>query len=397
MKKALLFTIILACMMFSYAQTTANLIIFTPQGERFQLVINGLLQNENPKTNVKVEGLNTPQVVAKVLFEDATIPALDIPAIYLTMGTEATYEVRKNTKGTKYVLRPVSSVPIPEGTSPVVIPTPTPTPTPTPKPNWNNETQVDINVPVLGGGCSAAMSNSQFSGVKSSIDKQGFNEQKMTLLKQALNANGCISVGQVKELIGLFSFEDDKLEVAKFCYSKCYEANSYYQVNDAFSFDSSVDALNTYIASQPRPQAQVATNYPSNFNNGNGTVNQVPTPRPAPVPQPRPNPSPKPKPTPSGCFAMNEGDFQSALASIKKQSFNDTKMQVAKQITSSNCLTCSQIKEVMKLFSFESTKLDYAKYAYDFAYDKGNYYQINDGFSFSSSVDELSKYISGKK
>jgi hypothetical protein len=260
----------------------------------------------------------------------------------------------------------------------------------TPQDNWNQQTTTTDMVY----GCGAPMSNSQFSGIKAAVEKQSFKEQKMTLLKQGLNANGCVSTAQVKELMGLFSFADDKLEVAKFCYAKCFDFNNYYQVNDAFSFSSNVDDLNAYIASQPKPQhGQVAQNYPTDFNNGNVTEN--PTPRPAPRPMPKPNPNPKP--TPSGCFAMNEGDFQTALASIKKQSFNDTKMQVAKQITSSNCLTCSQIKEVMKAFSFESTKLEYAKYAYDFAYDKGNYYQINDGFSFSSSVEELSKYISGRK
>lgn len=438
MKKALLFTIMLACILFSYAQNTANLVIFTPQGERFQLVINGLLQNETPKTNVKVEGINALNVVAKVLFEDATIPPLDIPAIYLTFGTEATYEVRKNTKGTKYVLRPVSSVPIPAGGSAVVVnPNPSPAPQTNPKPTPNtNPSGVSINVNLggntagisitdngMGGtttnnggangspnhnpdwnnnqvttttmGCNGAMPNAQFSGIKAAVEKQTFKDQKMTLLKQGVEANGCISAAQAKEFIKLFSFESDKVEVAKYCYSKCFDYNNYYQVNDAFGFSSSVDELNTYIASQPKPQWQAAQNYPANFNNGNINENVNQNPRPAPRPMPKPNPNPKP--TPNGCFAMNEGDFQSALASIKKQSFNDSKMQVAKQITSSNCLTCSQIKEVMKVFSFESTKLEYAKYAYDFAYDKGNYYQINDAFSFSSSVDELSKYIAGRK
>ena len=426
MKKALLFTITLACMLFSYAQNTANLIIFTPQGERFQLVINGLLQNEYPKTNVKVEGINATNIVAKILFEDGTIPPLDIPVLYLTFGTEATYEVRKNTKGTKYVLRPVSSVPLPaNGSTSVDVPKPAPAPQPNPKDGSIGidvnlgGTSISINTNGLGGngnpkttpqgswnqqttttdmvyGCGSAMPNSQFAGIKAAVQKQSFKEQKIMVLKQALSANDCVSTSQVKELLDLFSFADDKLEVAKFCYAKCFDYNNYYQVNDAFSFSSDVEALNNYIASQPKPQhGQVAQNYPSGFNNGNVTENVNPNPRPAPRPMPKPNPNPKP--TPSGCFAMNEGDFQSALASIKKQSFNDTKMQVAKQITSANCLTCSQIKEVMKTFSFESSKLDYAKYAYDFAYDKGNYYQINDAFSFSSSVEELSKYISGRK
>jgi hypothetical protein len=37
--------------------------------------------------------------------------------------------------------------------------------------------------------------------------------------------------------------------------------------------------------------------------------------------------------------------------------------------------------------------LDFAKFAYDHTYDIGNYYKVNDVFSFESSVDELDQYI----
>jgi hypothetical protein len=37
------------------------------------------------------------------------------------------------------------------------------------------------------------------------------------------------------------------------------------------------------------------------------------------------------------------------------------------------------------------------RFAILFLSRSGNYYQVNDGFSFSSSVDELSKYVAGKK
>lgn len=49
----------------------------------------------------------------------------------------------------------------------------------------------------------------------------------------------------------------------------------------------------------------------------------------------------------------------------------------------------------MLLFSFEDTRLDLAKYAYGYTFDIGNYYQINDAFTFSSSIDELNSYIQG--
>ena len=91
---------------------------------------------------------------------------------------------------------------------------------------------------------------------------------------------------------------------------------------------------------------------------------------------------------------LDSQSFQRALRSIKKQSFSDDKMTVAKQVVSTNCLTTSQIKKILMLFSFEDDKLEFAKYAYGFVYDPENYYQVYDVFDFSSSVDSLKKYIS---
>jgi len=50
----------------------------------------------------------------------------------------------------------------------------------------------------------------------------------------------------------------------------------------------------------------------------------------------------------------------------------------------------------MNTFSFEDTKLEFAKYAYERTYDIGNYYKLNDAFSFESSIEELNEYTQGR-
>lgn len=107
-------------------------------------------------------------------------------------------------------------------------------------------------------------------------------------------------------------------------------------------------------------------------------------------------PSPSPIPVPSYCMPMDFSAFEAAKTTIMKASFDDTKLSIAKQIASANCLTAAQIRDIMKLFSFESTRLDFAKFAYRYCYDKGNYFMVNDAFSFSSSIDELNQFIFGQ-
>jgi len=45
------------------------------------------------------------------------------------------------------------------------------------------------------------------------------------------------------------------------------------------------------------------------------------------------------------------------------------------------------------LFTFESTKLDLAKYVYSHTCDKKNYYRLFDIFTFESNVVDLKNFI----
>lgn len=99
---------------------------------------------------------------------------------------------------------------------------------------------------------------------------------------------------------------------------------------------------------------------------------------------------------PVGCpWPMDAGAFSQARNSINSKSFEDSKMTMAKQIIGSNCLTSAQVKEIMLMFSFEETRLDFAKFAYGRTFDIGNYFIVNDGFTFETSIDELNAYING--
>jgi hypothetical protein len=94
---------------------------------------------------------------------------------------------------------------------------------------------------------------------------------------------------------------------------------------------------------------------------------------------------------------VSSDEMKDIKNTINNSSFDNSKLTVAKQaISAKKCFTVNQIKEILGLFDFESSKLELAKYAYDYCIDKSNYYLVNDLFSFSSSKDDLTKYIQGK-
>ncbi len=102
------------------------------------------------------------------------------------------------------------------------------------------------NTTITESACSMPMSSAEFSDAKSSIESKSFEDTKLTLAKQIAD-NNCMSAEQIKGIIGIFAFEESRLEFAKYSYSRCTDKKNYYKLSDAFSFESSTEELNQYI------------------------------------------------------------------------------------------------------------------------------------------------------
>jgi len=86
--------------------------------------------------------------------------------------------------------------------------------------------------------------------------------------------------------------------------------------------------------------------------------------------------------------------YKDMLKAVKKQSFDENKLRVAKQIIKENtCMTVDQLVGILNLLDFERNKLDLAKFAYHYVYDIKNYYKVNNVFDFESSIRKLDAYI----
>lgn len=147
--------------------------------------------------------------------------------------------------------------------------------------------------------------------------------------------------------------------------------------------ETKVDDRNPDLKPAPKPAAD------QNPNN----TREVPVSAPAIATPPNPMPGYSGH---IGCASpMNVSDFSKAKEAISAKSFSDSKKQLAKQITRSNCLLTDQVMELLMVMNFESDKLDFAKFAFEHTYDQDNYYKINEVFSFESSIRELETYLAG--
>ncbi len=94
--------------------------------------------------------------------------------------------------------------------------------------------------------------------------------------------------------------------------------------------------------------------------------------------------------------SMGNVDFSQLQNSIRGKTFEDSKETLARQAIASKCPTSAQVRDLMLLFDFEETKLEFAKYAYSKVTDQANFYLVNDAFNFELTIDELNEFIQNK-
>jgi len=336
-------TLVCGCLLSTLAVAqNSNMVFFSQEGEAFWVVLNGLKQNENPETNVKIAGLTPTSYKAKIIFKDNTLGEVT-KNIYLDPGYEMTFNIRKkkesavgnkfksvgktiskdlnmkepeNKKVELYVMRlqsknPLAAPPPPVQQQTVVKYTPAPPPT----------TQTVV-----------------------------VQEQTTTTISGDPHHSENVSVGMNVGAPGL-------------------------SVN--------VDIHDGHGHGHGHSHQEVTTSTTTVIHTEGTTTN-------AAYVMPGYN-------GPIGCpHPMSDGDFAGVRNSISSKDFEDSKKTMAKQVIASNCLLSSQVRDVMNLFDFEDTKLDIAKYAYGYTYDLGNYYKVNDAFDFEMSIDELNTYINSR-
>jgi hypothetical protein len=312
MKKQLLLAVAL---LFTFgnavAQNFGHLTIFSEDGDKFFLVLNGEKINDVAQANLRVEDLNQPYYSAKILFEDTSkqpisknnLAISDMDGIY----KDVTYKIKRDKNNASKM-----------------------------KLNFFSETNVDpgflppSNVVVV-----------RYGQPAPPPPASGTVTHTTTTTTSSGNSGG-IGVGMNVGGVGVginMTINDPEMQV------------------------SHTQTTTTTTSSSHHGHAHDVVETPRGCNNGR---------------------------------CMGTSDFNSALQTIKNQSFEDTKLKTAKQIASGNCLTATQIADICRVFSFEESKLDFAKAAYSNCTEPSNYFKVNNVFSFSTSVDELTEFVSSR-
>lgn len=323
---------------------TSDLIFFTDDGAKFTLIIDGDVKNQTPATRVVATGIRNESPVVMMRFEDTSIPQLRKSG-YFPLGMEYTVMVTTNKKGER-VLRPTGEAPL--GTT----------------------ARTDADRP----------------------DPSGFREDPPAVLTTPASTTSTTTgttgtVGTTTTVVVTEQVTDGPVGGEN--------------VNMTFGVNGLGVNMNVNVSGSGTGTTTTGSSTTTTTTTTTQTVISDPVAPPTTTAvTPKPEPDHYVMPGYSGrigCpWPMNPSEFNDVKASIGKKTFEDTKMTMAKQIASDRCLTVDQVKGIAQLFSFEESKLDFAKFAYDRTYDVSNYFKVNDIFTFESSVDELTKFTKGR-
>ena len=90
---------------------------------------------------------------------------------------------------------------------------------------------------------------------------------------------------------------------------------------------------------------------------------------------------------------MDAASFTEKLNTVKNESFDDSKLEKAKFVFDDEYLSSSQVASVAKAFSFETKKVEWAKFAYKRTVDKKNYFKVVDVLTFDVDKRDLQNWI----
>ena len=90
------------CSFLSFAQFSpvGHLNIFSENGDKFFLVLNGEQQNDVPQTNIRIEDLNQPYYNAQIVFADKSLQQVSKNNLTLTdadgVFQDVTYKIKRD-------------------------------------------------------------------------------------------------------------------------------------------------------------------------------------------------------------------------------------------------------------------------------------------------------------
>ncbi|MCW3124990.1 MAG: hypothetical protein JWO03_648 [Bacteroidetes bacterium] len=93
------------------------------------------------------------------------------------------------------------------------------------------------------------MSDADFRKIVTAVTSTKYETKKLDTLRIITN-NAQVATDQVRQLMNLFSFESNKLDVAKMLYDHTVDKQNYSKLTASFNFDANKEAFKKFVSAQ---------------------------------------------------------------------------------------------------------------------------------------------------
>lgn len=215
------------------AQNAGKVVVYTSLNQPFLISLNGVRVVNQYNTKFTFEALEDNDYKARIWFQGAQFPINF--NIQSAPGYESVFQLNKDQYGA-YTLNLISKVLMgvnPITTAPSVTTTQTPPVVSTP------------TVPVI-----KEMEAADFNDRLKTVEKESFDDGKLEKARFVFDKE-YFSSSQAAKVTQLFSFDDRKVEFAKFAYKRTVDKKNYYKVVDILTFDRDKKELQEWIKKNP--------------------------------------------------------------------------------------------------------------------------------------------------
>lgn len=346
------------------AQNTYNVVVFSEDGEPFYAYMNGIRQNDKPETNIKVTGLNSEALNMRIKFENKALPILK-QNMMPEFGYEYTIKIKRTAKKVMK-MRFFGKVELAEA------------------PRTNIST-VQYHTAENALTPAAEQSESTFNTVNTQNNTTGTTiVTHSTVTMSTENLNPPINIDVNPNGINM-SASGVNVNTHDINNDATVDTHTTAPVKGGTKTVGSTVTIKTNSVNNGTTYSTTSSTVSSSATSSTMAV-QPSTPKPATVSaQPVAN---------GGCGAsMNPDSYENLKTKIDDTPFSDAKLSTAKLATKNACMTAEQVKGICSLLGMDDDKLAYAKFAYDYCYDKPNFYLVSEAFSFSTTTNKLNKYL----
>ncbi|UYZ62179.1 DUF4476 domain-containing protein [Hymenobacter weizhouensis] len=252
MKKALLFCVSLCLLLSNALQAAPAVVNFSSErGIPFYLSIDGYPLTPGGTRQVRLDrlrpGLHWAEFVIPVSYGRNINYRTKI---FLDPGLETSY-VLLTRNGFPPELRKISAMPIqrggyyggPRGPYPPVRPS-----RPSPDYDTHYPDQGPYGNEPAYPAHSYILSPQEADELLQTVQRQSFDDNKLALIREALHETS-LPADDARRLVSTISFDRNRIELAKYLYTRVADRQNFYRVYDVFQFQSSIREVQQYIES----------------------------------------------------------------------------------------------------------------------------------------------------